>query len=393
MKNLCIVFVTNNYTPYSGGVVSSINASVHELRKIGHEVFIITLDFLGEKHNDPDYVFRVPSLFKFTYKTNPMAISWCAKSFLYKQVKRLQPDVIHAHHPFLLGKAALDIAKKLHIPIVFTYHTIYEEYAHYILLPQLITRYFTKKWVLQFCRDVNGIITPSSAIKNYLINEGITTPIIIIPSWLQQHFLPTIKPEQKTPYNRSFRLLTVSRFVKEKNIPFIFNAFKKLRGNYTLTLVGYGAEYEAIKNYAYQELKLPPQHVRFVYKPSKEKLSQYYREADLFLFSSTTDTQGLVLAEAMAGGTPVIAVDGPGQRDVIQNGKNGFLVKSEYQMAKKIECIAKNIDLYGKMQDNAWRTAQKYAPKYLIGQLEAYYSQIIGGNKIRKDFRTDIDNM
>ncbi len=374
-NRLSIIFVTNNYTPYSGGVVSSINASVDELRKAGHKVWIITLDFLGKKHNDPAYVIRVPCPIKFTYKTNPMAVPWRPYSFLLKKIQELQPDVIHVHHPFLLGRLALRIAKKLMIPTVFTYHTMYEAYAHYLFIPVFITRFVTKQMVLSFCRRVDGIVAPSGAIKQYLIHEKIKTLISIIPSGLQSYFLPATKPKEQPCENRPFRLLAVGRFVKEKNIPFLLNVFQQLQGDFILTLVGYGSEYEAIKKYAYQELKLSSQNVYFVHKPSKKKLVRYYQHADLFLFSSTTDTQGLVLSEAMASGTPVIAVDGPGQRDVIQNGKNGFLVDTVEGMVHKIEAIAENTQVLALLQEGAFQTAHKYMPAELTGELVGFYRQ------------------
>jgi len=101
----------------------------------------------------------------------------------------------------------------------------------------------------------------------------------------------------------------------------------------------------------------------------------HYQQADLFLFSSTTDTQGLVLAEAMANGTPVIAIDGPGQRDVIQNGKNGFLVDTVENMAHKIEAIAKSAQMLALLQEGAFQTARNYRSAALTDELVGFYRQ------------------
>ena len=189
-KKLRIVLVTNNYTPYSGGVVSSIDALTTQLMACGHEVFIITLDFLGNHHDDPPHVIRVPSLFRFRYRGNHMAVPWMPTRHLLRILKTLRPTVVHMQHPFFLCVYALKVARMLSIPCVFTYHTIYEQYAHYIPFYQPIVRAIVRKNVLSFCRRVDHIIAPSRAIRDYLLQKKITTPITIIPSGLLYLFLP-----------------------------------------------------------------------------------------------------------------------------------------------------------------------------------------------------------
>ena len=414
-----ILFVTNNYTPYSGGVVSSIRSSVAALRAAGHTVHIITLDFLGTQHKDPTYVLRVQCPIKFTYKTNPMALPWRPYAQILRVIKTLKPDVIHSHHPFLLGRDALKVARALGIPILFTYHTMYEQYLHYVPLPQPVTKPVVNKLVLDYCRAVDGIIAPSSAIEKYLHNQQIQTPIVVIPSGLQAMFVKELKQAkqvcaqnlaeqsvhasaQSNGYDWAdrhycadnsgadnyrvsccsaksayfpFNLLVVSRFTKEKNIPFILDTFAQLpeQQKYRLTLVGYGADAEQLRQHAYDTLQLPPERVVFVHKPPKQQLLQQYRDADLFLFSSTTDTQGLVLAEAMACGTPVVAVDGPGQRDIIKQGQNGFLVSSTKQMGTTIAKITDNKVLHKTLSDGALKTAHAYDPVRTTEKLVEFY--------------------
>lgn len=370
-----ILFVTNNYVPYSGGVVSSINASVAALQNAGHEVVIATLDFLGHEHKDPDYVLRVPCPVKGMYKKNHVAVPWRPRYHLMQQIQQLRPDIIHTHHPFLLGMAALKVARQLSIPIVFTYHTMYERYAHYVPAPQILVKWATKKRVLSFCKDVDGIILPSSTMQSYLFDNDIQTCTTVIPSGLRRIFLtqqPTIRRYGKS---RPFKLLLVSRFTKEKNIPFVLDVMHMLqrKGNFELKLIGYGAEYDALRNYAYQCLGLGEKSVRFVHKPSQQELLDSYTEADLFLFSSTSDTQGLVLAEAMAGSTPVLAVDGPGQRDIIKNAQNGFLTTNRELMFKAAKRIAEAPDLHMQLQRGAWETARSYDPERLGARLIDFY--------------------
>jgi glycosyltransferase involved in cell wall biosynthesis len=396
-----IVYITNNYTPYSGGVVSSINASVTALRKAGYEVFIITLNFLGDNHVDPDYVLRIPSVFRCMYKNNHLALPWRPYHHMLRMIKELQPDIIHVHHPFYLGKTGLHIAQKLSLPIVFTYHSIYEGYTHYVPLPQCLMRYITTKKVISFCRQLQGIIAPSMFIRDHIQSHCITTSTAVIPSGLQELFISAAFQLKKYDFTRPFKLVYVGRLTKEKNIPFILDVMQMLGlvraervealneaypstssgrtafNNFQLTLVGYGAEYDNLRSYAYNTLKLSSDVVQFVHKPPKQKLLEYYQEADLFLFPSFLDTQGLVLAEAMACGTPVLAVHGPGQQDIIKDGYNGFLVASKLAMAEKIIAIAQDQKLHTQLRQGAFETSKKYHPQSVTARLINFYQTVL----------------
>ena len=143
--------------------------------------------------------------------------------------------------------------------------------------------------------------------------------------------------------------------------------------SYCLTLVGYGEHAKQLQEYAYHALQLPKERVQFVHKPPKEELLRYYSAADLFLFSSTTDTQGLVLAEAMACATPVVAIDGPGQRDIVRNGDNGFLVHSIQEMGVVVTRIAHDAALHKKLCCGAQETAHRYNPATITQQLIGLY--------------------
>ena len=374
-NNLRIVFVTNNYTPYCGGVVSSINATVQQLQKMGHIVFIVTLDFLGDNHADPDFVFRVPCPLKFMYKKNHMAAPWGAKKYMHTLIQKYKPDIIHVHHPFLLGKVALSVAKSYSIPVVFTYHTMYEKYVHYVPLPALLVRPVVIQQVLSFCEQVDAIIVPSFGIKHYLSEKNVSKKIAVIPSSVQPFFFS--KTVQKKSLHNPIQLLTVSRFVPEKNIPVLFDVIAQLPQHKILfKLAGYGADYEKLQHYAYNVHGLSSDTVQFIHKPSKIMLKKLYKNAHLFLFSSQTDTQALVLAEAMAQSTPVIALDGHGQRDIIKQGNNGFIVENTQQMVKKVDQVINNATLYKTLQESAWRTAQRYKQNQVIKKLIAVYKTV-----------------
>lgn len=369
--NKTIAFVTNNYTPYSGGVVSSINATVDQLRDRGYKVYIICPDFLGKSHDDPDGVIRLPSLFHFKYKQNHMMVPWRPNHHLRRVLAAIHPDVVHVHHPFFLGPLAVLWAQEHRIKTVFTYHTMYEKYLHYLpLLPTWLFKTVIIKRVLRFCRSVDQIVVPSAGMKSYLAAHGVTNTTII-PSGLQNHFLE--KPCMFKKLQKPYQLLYVGRFVKEKNIPLLFDLLGQLPDSFSLTLVGYGEQLDQLKEYAYERCRLSPERVRFMIKPDKQTLRDQYLNAHLFLFPSQSDTQGLVLVESMACSTPVVALDGVGQRDVIVPGENGFLVHTLEAMRDTILMLVAHEELYARLQRNAWITARAYDPKRLVDRLITLY--------------------
>jgi 1,2-diacylglycerol 3-alpha-glucosyltransferase len=372
-----ILMVTNNFTPYTGGVVSSIKALVDELQRAGHTVMVITLDFTG-KNDDPSWVKRIYCPIRFMYKNNHMAIPWRAKAQIADIMAFYKPDIVHLHHPFLLGSIAYTLARSYKIPVVFTYHTIYEAYAHYVpLLPHWLTADIIKKHVLHFCTQVDGIIAPSHYINDY-VAQYTAKPTITIPSGLQPQFIGVFVA--KEAHAEPIKLLVVSRMVKEKNIESILDVAQKLSQSkiaFRLVLIGYGCEYVALQSYAYQTLHLSQEQVLFVHKPPKEIIVKAYQEADLFLFSSTTDTQAIVLAEAMAQGTPVIALDGPGQRDIIKEGINGHIVRNSDQMAEQIEHLAFDRKRLKQLSDGAYLTSQEYHPAKIAQRCIQFYGSFL----------------
>jgi 1,2-diacylglycerol 3-alpha-glucosyltransferase len=166
--------------------------------------------------------------------------------------------------------------------------------------------------------------------------------------------------------------------VQEKNIPFLLDLMAQLPAHeFHLTLAGYGSEYAALQDYAYTVKKLSREQIRFIENPSKQLLVKLYRTAHIFVFASQSETQGLVLAEAMAQGTPVVALDGPGQRDIIKNGYNGFLVHDHTEMKDILERIKADEKLCDVLQNNAQKTAEHYTAEYSVRKLIEFYYAVI----------------
>ncbi len=421
-KKLNIIFITNNYKPYSAGVVSSIDSFVDELRTLGHQVSIITLDFDRQTtKNDPSYVIRIRTFWKFFYKQKHMAVPWMPYWQMMRIIKKINPDIIHVHHPFLLGHTGLRIAKKLSIPIIFTYHSQYENYTHYVPLvgDYKFFRKLVKHWATRFCNAVDHVIAPSETIKNYLKKDQVTTPISVVPSGILPVYINDLMPEKglhnihalgnihnpihsipfhstqddriqyppvmvseaeksaKSNPSSPVKILTVTRFAKEKNIPFLIQVASELAKKIPIeyTFIGYGDELEKLKQCAYSQYKLSQNQIRFIIKPSKSVIKEYYRNSDLFLFGSQSETQGLVIAEAMAAGTPVVALKGPGIQDIIMDGKNGYLVKNSPQMVERTVQIITDKPLYAHLSKEAFHTGRDYTPLECTKKLLNVYTK------------------
>lgn len=373
MMQRTILMVTNNYTPYSGGVVSSVQVTADALRHHGNRVIIVTLDFLGTGSIEED-VIRIASPVRFKYRNNHMAVPWKPKAALRTIIATYKPDIVHVHHPFLLGESARCIAQQHTIPVVFTYHTLYEEYLHYVPLPRLITKPILSSLVRTFCNQVDAIIAPSFSVQERIRNHDL--PVAhIIPSAIAPEFVVQSYSQKKIDI--TIELITVSRFTPEKNIFVLLELMTLLREEYRLTLIGYGAQQAALESYAYETLKLSKARVQFIVKPAKNSIAAWYKQAHLFVFASVTETQGLVLAEAMAAGTPVVALRGPGIVDIVEDGANGFMVDSVQQMAECIMHIATDQKIYATLQQGAFETAKKYHPQTAINQLFAIYEKVL----------------
>jgi glycosyltransferase involved in cell wall biosynthesis len=356
-----------------------------------------------------------------------MALPWRSKKYLSNVMQEFKPDVVHVQHPFLLGAAALKVAHSCgacsrgvcscgvgaqetcvkSIPVVFTYHTMYEAYAHYVPLPQWLVKKCILSLVKRFCNAVDTVIVPGNAVKDLVRERGVATSIVVIPSPLQEIFLQSRERkqekflshecarettcehnkqrdslflgdcEQNKQSDNRLILLSVGRFVPEKNMHAVLDLYVQLpRDRFRLVLVGYGTLYEELQHSAYTTLGLSRDDVQFIHKPPQAIIAQWYADADFFIFTSQTDTQGLVLVEAMAGGLPVLALPGPGQQEVVRDGINGYICESIGDMHDKIMQFADAPEQRELLRAGARETAQKYRPEVLAQQVIRVYERL-----------------
>ncbi len=275
---------------------------------------------------------RYPSLPAATYPEFSLAVPWSPT--VARRVRAERFDVFHAHHPFLLGPVARRLARGDRRPLVFTYHTRYDKYAHYVPLPRRLVAAAAVGLSTRFATRADAVIAPSALIRDELAARGVRTPIAVVPTGVDLgHFAPGDAAEARRalalgPDDRV--LLYVGRLDREKSVGRILAAFERVAGTVPrarLVLAGHGTEAEALRR---QARALPiGERVVFLGVRSHESLVECYRAADLFVFASETETQGLVLAEAAACGLPAVTVSGPGCDEVVRDGETGVLTKPD----------------------------------------------------------------
>ncbi len=326
-----VALFTNNYLPFCGGVTISVETLRQGLEARGHEVWVFAPRFAAAPP-DGARVVRYPSVPAATYPQFPLAVPVSPR--IAAAARGLAIDVFHAHHPFLLGPAARRLARRLGRPLVFTYHTRYDKYAHYVPLQRTLVERAAVRLSTRFAAQADAVIAPSALVRDELRARGVRVPIAVVPTGID---LDAFRPADRGEARRALGLdpadrivLYVGRLDPEKSVSRVLLAFERVASvvpRARLLVVGTGTQADALRRQA-AGLSAAGR-VAFVGPRPHEALPPYYQAADVFLFASETETQGLVLAEAAACGLPAVAVAAPGCDEVVRDGETGLLTKSE----------------------------------------------------------------
>jgi glycosyltransferase involved in cell wall biosynthesis len=322
---------TNNYLPFCGGVTTSVETLRRGLEARGHEPWVFAPRFPGAAA-DTGRVIRYPSIPAATYPEFAIAVPFAPA--IARRARALDFDVFHAHHPFVLGPVARRLARRLGRPLVFTYHTRYDKYAHYVPVWRGLAETLAVRLSTVFAARADAVLAPSALVRDELRARGVRTPIAVVPTGVD---LTAFSPGSRADERRRLGLpaddlilLYVGRLDREKSVDRVLIAFERVAGTLPsarLVLVGHGTEAVRLQRLAGR--LQAASRVHFVGVRPHAELAPFYRAADLFVFASETETQGLVLAEAAACGLPAVAVDAPGCEEVVADGQSGVLSKSE----------------------------------------------------------------
>ncbi len=380
-----LLMISDVYFPRVNGVSTSIETTRHALEKLGHEVTLIVPDYPHQEESADPHVMRIPAR-KVLFDPEDRLMTW---RDLRRTIQALAPqqfDLIHIHTPFIAHYAGTRMARKLKLPVVETYHTFFEQYLeHYIpFLPDPMLRLMARRLTANQGNAVNALISPSIAMRDLLRRYGVRTPISVIPTGinLESWRTPTA-PDPRLVLELSPTqpmLLFVGRLAFEKNIEFLLNMLTALIQSHPdvgLVLAGEGPAEKHLRKIAVQ-LGLE-KHVHFVgYLPRDGQLQALYRAADAFVFASATETQGLVLVEALALGLPVVALAEMGTRDVVREGEGCLIAPNNPAgFAARVLEVLEHPHAARQLAAQAVIAAEAWQEERVAERLVAFYQETI----------------
>lgn len=387
-----ICMFTNTYQPHVGGVARSVDFFARDLRKMGHEVLVIAPTFPGLSPGveEEGRVLRVPALQNFN--GSDFSVRLPLPFTINRQLETFRPDIIHSHHPYLMGDSALRMAMQHDLPLVFTHHTLYEKYTHYVPLNSRRMQRFVIELFTKYANMCSMVVAPSKSIALMLDERGVKAPIKVIPTGVDLDFFAkgrgAVFREGHGIGEDQLVIGHVGRLAPEKNLEYLSRSvalcLKKNPGAVFL-VVGEGPSRDAIQKILQAEGV--PDRLFLVGQKTGQGLADAYGAMDLFVFSSTTETQGMVLAEAMAAGNPVIALDASGVHEVVSDVKNGRLLdveSTEQEFAEALEEFALDSRKRDTWSRNALETARGFSRENSARSMANLYEKVLG-SFVKKD--------
>ena len=399
---------TDTYPPYINGVSTSVSMLENALRKKGHQVYIVTVNTenMRYKYENDEHIIRIPGV--------PIGIYDYRLTGVYplkaiNKIKKWNLDVIHSHTEFGVGTFARIIAKQYNIPLVHTYHTMYEDYVHYITkgyfnnTSKKIVEYLTNFYCNQTATE---LIVPTKKTYDlfkekykYTRNVHIIPTGIEVEKFYKENTDPAKleKKRKKHGLNKGdFVILYVGRLGQEKSVDVLIEAHQELAREYKakLLIVGDGPDMDTYKNLVHK-LKIDD-NVIFTGKVPWTEVTLYYQIADIFATASKSETQGLTVIEAMAASLPVVAVDDESFRNVIIDGLNGHLFDTKKEYKKYVKSFIDEPSKLQQFSKQARINADTYSSKYFAERVLDVYRLAINGetseekNSVKNGFKATL---
>lgn len=377
---------TECYKPVMNGVAVSIESFKTALEEKGHEVFVFAPEHPEAKQEKN--IFRFPSFSDPKKRLYPIflpSINLLKNRLPEDVIKNL--DLIHSQHMFTAGRLARYVARTYDKPLVYTYHTLIADYTHYAGIFSAVVKIYLKNMSKRFCNSCDQIITPSNPMKKILVKYGVKKPIDVVMTGIEPKAYKRVSEPDEKQIRQKYGIdqnakicLYLSRIAKEKNLDFLFKAFKKIKQEYSnvhLLMVGGGPEEEWAKSRV-QDLGLGT-WVTFTGMLPKAEANKMFGFGYVFTFPSFTETQGIVVGEAMASGTPPVAVGKMGPTDLIHDGKDGFLTKlSISDFTNKVVKLLKDQKLHDMFVMEGLSRVEEFSNETSVRRLISLYEKVIG---------------
>jgi len=382
---------TETYYPEINGVATSVYMLKTELENRGHNVYVFTTTTPGAPEHEHN-VFRVPSM-PFIFITE-RRVGLFYQPKLAHIIKKLGLDIIHTHTEFSLGIFGRIMARELRLPIVHTYHTIYEDYTHYLTHFKALdsrAKAFARTYSKVCCNTVEQVIVPTEKTKELLMTYSVHKDITVVPTGidLSKFSRNSYSMEDvnalRLKYNISPQekiLLYIGRVSQEKNIEEIISAmpeYMKTRETVKFIIVGSGPALEKLENL----VKQMGLEERFVFTGSQpwDTIGLFYQLGDIFVSASRSETQGLTYIEAMASGLPLVARADKCLEDILEEGQNGYSFTDTNGLYKGLDQIL-FLDKQTNYSENSIKKVKRYSTQEFALQIETVYQQVISRDRV-----------
>ena len=389
---------TDTYPPFINGVSTSVKMLEDSLRKQGHQVYIVTVnpENMKYKYENGNRIIRIPGV--------PIGIYDYRLTGAYplkavNKIRKWNLDIIHTHTEFGIGSFARIIGKQFNIPIVHTYHTMYEDYVHYITkgffdgaskkIVEYITNFYCDHTATELIVPTKKTYDLFKDKYKYTRNVHIIPTGIDVEKFYKENYKEKEIDELREKYGLNKNkptILFVGRLGTEKSVDLLINAHKELVKKYdaNLLIIGDGPDADSFKKLAVKNKV--EDNVIFTGKVPWEEVGKYYQLADIFATASRTETQGLTVIEAMAASLPVVAVDDESFRNAIIENVNGYLFDTKREYVKRVSDLLDDKKKLKKFSDQARINADSFSSKYFADRvLKVYKLAIKNANTKNKD--------
>ena len=383
------LFISDVYFPRVNGVSTSIRTFREDLSNCGVDTLLVAPAYAGNEPDTDPAVLRVASA-RVPRDPEDRRMRWSALGEVLAGDRFANVDLVHIHTPFIAHYAGVRFAKRANIPCVATYHTFFEEYLHHYVpvLPRRLGKSLARRFTRSQCADVQALIAPSEPMRDVLLEYGVSTPIHILPTGLpadrfRQGNAARFRALSALPPERPL-ITYIGRVAHEKNIDFLLRMFVEVRKSVPdalLVIAGEGPARESLRALA-QRLGLQD-HVHFVgYLDRDTSLLDCYAAANVFVFASRTETQGLVLLEAMAQGAPVVSTAQLGTRSILKPGCGAVVVEeNEDLFAAAVTQVLRDVALQTSLAERGRSYARNWSSATMARRLGQLYDSVLADSR------------